>query len=79
MLVHNRAGFVAVVDVLQLEAEFIVIDGDPLFDGLAGWLDWIRLPIETTISQTNSSAPRLHRCAASSASSRARLLPRAPL
>ena len=32
-------GFVAVVRVLPVEAGFIVIGGDPLFDGLPGWLD----------------------------------------
>ena len=32
-------GFVAVVGVLPVETGFIVIGGDPLFDGLPGWLD----------------------------------------
>ena len=32
-------GFVAVVGVLPVEAGFIVIGGDPLFDSLPGWLD----------------------------------------
>jgi len=32
-------GFVAVVGVLPAEAGLIVIGGDPLFDGLPGWLD----------------------------------------
>jgi hypothetical protein len=32
-------GFVAVVGVLPVEAGFIVIGGNPLFDGLAGWLN----------------------------------------
>ena len=34
-------GFVAVVGVLPVEADFIVIGGDPLFDGLPGWFDGI--------------------------------------
>lgn len=33
------AGFVAVVGILPVEAWLIVIGGDPLFDGLPGWLD----------------------------------------
>jgi hypothetical protein len=32
-------GFVAVVRVLPVEAGLIVIGGNPLFDGLPGWLD----------------------------------------
>ncbi len=32
-------GFVAVVGVLPVEADFIVIGGDPLFDALPGWLN----------------------------------------
>lgn len=31
-------GFVALVGVLPVEAGLIVIGGDPLFDGLPGWL-----------------------------------------
>jgi len=36
-------GFVAVVRVLPVEAGFIAIGGDPLFDGLPGWLDGLDL------------------------------------
>lgn len=35
-------GFVALVGVLPVEAGLIVIGGDPLFDGLPGWLDGLK-------------------------------------
>jgi hypothetical protein len=35
------AGFFAVVGVLPAEADFFVIGGNPLSEGLPGWLDGI--------------------------------------
>jgi len=35
-------GFVALVGVLPAEAGLIIIGGDPLFDGLPGWLDRLK-------------------------------------
>lgn len=53
-------GFVAVMHVLTVEAGFVVIGGDPLFDGLPGWFEGV--DVEREIGRLRDADEALHRC-----------------
>ena len=52
-------GFVALVGVLPVKADFIVIGGNPLLDGLLGWLNGLGGVdlFETMISPCSATSP----------------------